>query len=147
MQNGEKGNLYSKDEAAKSSIAALSVPPQWTSAGVGSAIPASALGGVVIRTFTTTLPGTVIPATTIEGGVSTITVGTVIVTTTVAGSTRPARTIEGSQTVITTTERTSATGSDAVNPSATGESDGERMRISEFWVSFCLVSCSLILGY
>jgi hypothetical protein len=41
--DGETGDIYSTNPAAKLNTATLSIPPQWTSEGVGSAIPASEL--------------------------------------------------------------------------------------------------------
>ncbi|PVH97279.1 hypothetical protein DM02DRAFT_481598, partial [Periconia macrospinosa] len=46
-QGGESGNIYASDSAAKPNTATLSIPPQFTGTGVGSAIPASEIGGVV----------------------------------------------------------------------------------------------------
>ncbi|EKG17633.1 hypothetical protein MPH_05081 [Macrophomina phaseolina MS6] len=46
------GNLYSADPAAKPNTATLSIPPQYTASGVGSAIPLTALGTVVVITTT-----------------------------------------------------------------------------------------------
>ncbi|KAJ8059168.1 hypothetical protein OCU04_012142 [Sclerotinia nivalis] len=63
-KDGTTGNIYSSNEAAKPNTATLPMPSQFTASGVGSAIPASALGGVTI-TYTTTLPASTIPATTI----------------------------------------------------------------------------------
>lgn len=81
------GNIYPSGSGGEA-VATLSVPPQFTGAGVGSAIPASELGGVVVRTFTRTLQASTIPGTTITGGVSTITEREgVLRTTSLAGST------------------------------------------------------------
>lgn len=88
LKDGTTGNIYPAGSAEKSSVATLSLPPQFTGIGVGSAIPASALGGVVVRTFTRTLQATTIPGTTITGGVSTVTEsGGSVRTTSLAGST------------------------------------------------------------
>lgn len=46
-QGGESGNIYASDGAARPNTATLSIPPQFTGTGVGSAIPASEIGGVV----------------------------------------------------------------------------------------------------
>lgn len=63
LSNGTTGNLYSANEAAKPNTAALPLPSQFTGSGVGSAIPASALGDEITLTFTTTFSETTVPAT------------------------------------------------------------------------------------
>jgi hypothetical protein len=78
------GNIYSDDEAAKPNTATMGslMPTPWTSTGVGSAIPASALGG--IATWTTVIEGTTVEASVASG--STVPGTTVApVTTTVTG--------------------------------------------------------------
>ncbi|KAJ4346361.1 uncharacterized protein N0V89_010290 [Didymosphaeria variabile] len=44
-KDGSEGNIYSEDPSAKPNTATLSIPPQWTGSGVGSAIPATAIVG------------------------------------------------------------------------------------------------------
>lgn len=44
-KNGSEGNIYSDDPSAKPNTATLSIPPQWTDAGAGSAIPPTAIAG------------------------------------------------------------------------------------------------------
>jgi hypothetical protein len=81
LANGSTGNIYAANPAAKPNTATLSLPAPFTGSGVGSAIPASALGVEVTLTYTTVLPGitiagTTIPATTIPAhtqSVSTVT--------------------------------------------------------------------------
>lgn len=64
LVTGEEGNIYSGYESEKPDLANLPIPTQYTSAGVGSAIPASALGGRMTVTYTTTISGrTVSPST------------------------------------------------------------------------------------
>ena len=46
-KDGSEGNIYSDDPSARPNTATLSIPPQWTSAGVGSAIPPTAIAGSV----------------------------------------------------------------------------------------------------
>lgn len=53
---GEKGNVYASEPAAKPNTATLSIPPQWTGTGVGSAIPATELASII--TAATTSPVT-----------------------------------------------------------------------------------------
>lgn len=62
-EGGEQANIYAQDQQAKPNTATLSIPPQWTAAGVGSAIPANELGSVVV--YTTTIPGTTYTAPTV----------------------------------------------------------------------------------
>lgn len=47
---GESGNIYADDPAAKPNTATMSIPPQFTATGVGSAIPASEIGGTYVET-------------------------------------------------------------------------------------------------
>jgi len=49
---GEIGDIYSADPGARPNTATLSIPPQWTEPGVGSAIPATKLGSVIPQTST-----------------------------------------------------------------------------------------------
>ncbi|TVY73162.1 hypothetical protein LSUE1_G005654, partial [Lachnellula suecica] len=115
FMNGTSGNIYAADPAAKPDTATLPMPTQYTASGVGSAIPASELGGKVTETYTTTLPGstvaasTVLPSTVSEAVQTQTSVLQATVTTTVSGSavvstmemtsleptTRPASTISG----------------------------------------------------
>ncbi|RDL35868.1 Uncharacterized protein BP5553_06480 [Venustampulla echinocandica] len=134
LANGQKGNIYADNPSAKPNTATLALPSQFTASGVGSAIPATALGGLVTLTYTTTLPGTTIPGTTVspttisESIISTTTVlpqtistkvadslvvstvldsSTIISTaapTTIQGTTRGASTIPGAVTTVTTTQ-------------------------------------------
>lgn len=97
---GETGNIYAGDVSAKPNTATLSIPPQFTGTGVGSAIPASEIGSIVVLTKTidgttvsgpTTLPamttlGTTIPPRTITGA-TTIAPITTVITSTVAAQT------------------------------------------------------------
>lgn len=49
--NGDKeGNIYAEDPEAKPNTATLSIPPQWTASGVGSAIPPTAIVGSATAT-------------------------------------------------------------------------------------------------
>ncbi|MCJ1298708.1 hypothetical protein MMC08_001498 [Hypocenomyce scalaris] len=91
--NGQPGNIYSA--ASAPNTATLTVPTPYTSSGIGSAIPASQLGGEA--TYTTTIPGTTIQPSTVAAQTVTATsvVGdsTVVVATTEAASTIPGTTI------------------------------------------------------
>jgi hypothetical protein len=66
LASGQTGNIYSKDPAAKPNTATLPMPTQFTASGVGSAVPISNLGSQVTHTYTTTIPGSVVPAVTIS---------------------------------------------------------------------------------
>jgi hypothetical protein len=79
LLNGTQGNIYSQNSSSKHDTATLPMPTQFTASGVGSAIPASVLGGEVKLTFTTILPGstmppTVIPPSTIPDTVTTMSI-------------------------------------------------------------------------
>ncbi|KAF2267398.1 hypothetical protein CC78DRAFT_76519 [Lojkania enalia] len=50
--NGETGDIYSADPAEKPNTATLSIPPQWTAEGVGSAVPATEIASYVDATPT-----------------------------------------------------------------------------------------------
>ena len=67
--NGQNGNVYSNDESAKPNTATLSIPPQWTGTGVGSAIPITELASVVVYTSTvisaSTIAASTVPASAI----------------------------------------------------------------------------------
>lgn len=85
LKNGSTGNLYANNAVAKPQTAGLNLPAQFTGTGVGTAVPASALGTLVTITITTTLPGTTITATTIPATTRSAQV--------VGGSLRPETTI------------------------------------------------------
>lgn len=44
---GEKGDIYSAKPEEKPNTATLSIPPQWTGTGVGSAIPPTEIASTV----------------------------------------------------------------------------------------------------
>jgi hypothetical protein len=50
--SGQIGNIYAKSPGEKPNTATLSLPPQYTAAGIGSAIPANQMGSVVVYTTT-----------------------------------------------------------------------------------------------
>ncbi|MCJ1371884.1 hypothetical protein MMC20_003104 [Loxospora ochrophaea] len=128
---GPSGNMYSTDSSARPNTAALTLPTPYTSAGIGSAIPASELGNEI--TYTTTLPATTVqPSTVAEETMSPIvlsgsTVSTKIAfaETTVPGTTIPVRTA-----VITT--RLAATSTGAANLVAVQPSTLERASLWGF---------------
>ncbi|EFR00468.1 hypothetical protein MGYG_03470 [Nannizzia gypsea CBS 118893] len=93
--NGEKGNLYGEGNPSPN-LSTLPIPTQFTSKGVGTAIPGSELGGaatytpsVTVSQGTTraasTIPATTIPASTNSEGV--IVPGTTVQETVVPGTT------------------------------------------------------------
>ena len=115
---------------------------------MGSAIPASELGGVVVKTFTTVLPGSTILGTTIEGGVSTVTVDGSVRTTSLVGSTRVGTTVLGRETVITTTERAGASStlsSETLSASPTG-SHGEKVGVGLGALVGCAGLLMMVVG-
>ena len=71
---GDSGNIYAEHPEAKPNIAALTLPTQFTAAGVGSAIPATELGwavetaGAMTKETTTTASSTETGATLQSGG-------------------------------------------------------------------------------
>ncbi|CAO2654402.1 Nn.00g111350.m01.CDS01 [Neocucurbitaria sp. VM-36] len=110
--NGDKqGNIYANDEQAKPNTATLSIPPQYTGTGVGSAVPASELGSVIV--YTTTIPGTTFTApTTVPETVMVATVSGQAVSTTVPATTVTQPTTIAPQTnVVTKTQDAAATSS------------------------------------
>lgn len=62
--SGEKGDIYSADPGAKPNTATLSIPPQFTGTGVGTAIPATELGSIVPVTTSMSGPAQTNAATT-----------------------------------------------------------------------------------
>ncbi|KAF7959353.1 hypothetical protein EAE96_000973 [Botrytis aclada] len=145
------GNIYSSNSAAKPNTATLPMPSQFTASGVGSAIPASVLGGVTV-TYTTTLPASTIPATTIPAttvsesiSLQTISISTTITTsiggnrvvstevlietteTTIPGTTRGASTRAAStvsEVVATVTTVVASDSASALSASATASATG-----------------------
>lgn len=106
-----KGNIYANDTQAKPNTATLSIPPQFTGTGVGSAVPASELGSIIV--YTTTIPGTTYTApTTLAQTVRVATVSGQAVTTTVPPQTiSEATTIPPKTTVVTQTQNAAAASS------------------------------------
>ena len=158
LANGQTGNIYSNDPAAKPNTATLPMPSQFTASGVGSAVPISNLGVPVTLTYTTTLPASVIPPTTISPSTvfgivapATVLVPTTISTqvsgsiiqsvlsvTSISSSTEPPSTISGTTlsastasaivTVVTTTEIHAVTRSSTPSASSTKKSGAARSR-------------------
>jgi hypothetical protein len=62
---GEKGDIYAENPSEKPNTATLSIPPQFTGTGVGSAVPATEIASVVTNAPSQTNgPATTTPATT-----------------------------------------------------------------------------------
>jgi len=99
LTDGTTGNIYSADQAEKPNTATLPMPSQFTSAGVGTAIPASDLGVKVTLTFTTTFPATTVPATTVPESTITSAESVVFVSATVTNTVS-----SGSSDTVLTTE-------------------------------------------
>jgi hypothetical protein len=118
---GQQGNIYTADPSAKPNTATLSIPPQYTGTGVGSAVPANQLGSIIV--FTTTIPGTTFTApTTLPQTVMVKTVSGQVISTTMAPSTITQATTVAAQTSVVT-----ATG--AAASSSTGA--GARVGVDE----------------
>ncbi|TKA62357.1 hypothetical protein B0A49_10671 [Cryomyces minteri] len=101
--NSTSGNVYSASPADKPNTSTLSIPPQWTSSGVGSAIPITNLAQVF--TYTTTVSATTIQATTYPA-------------TTIGASTIPASTM-GASTIPASTAAASIVSGSTVQPATT----------------------------
>lgn len=110
-EGGETGDIYAEDTSAKPNTATLSIPPQFTGSGVGSAIPPSEIGSVVV--ITTTIDGTTLTAPTTLPALTTL--GTTMSAQTVTGPT----TIAPKTTVLTQT-LASAQNTAAASSSSTG---------------------------
>lgn len=74
----ENGNIYAGDPSAKPNTSTLSIPPQYTNAGVGAAIPASELGSVGV--YQTTISGTAVEMSTISSQATTTASRTAVAT-------------------------------------------------------------------
>ncbi|KAF1916378.1 hypothetical protein BDU57DRAFT_516459 [Ampelomyces quisqualis] len=109
---GTTGNIYSANPADRPNTSTLSIPPQFTGTGVGSAVPAGQLGSIIV--YTTTIPGTTYSApTTLPGSVVVKTVSGQAVSESVAPTTITQATTVAPQTTVVT-----STGSAA--PTSTG---------------------------
>lgn len=112
-EGGESGNIYAEDPSAKPNTETLSIPPQYTATGEGSAIPASEIGSIVVVT-------TEFGGTTVSGGPTTLPALTTL------GTTLPAQTITADTTiapvtrVITTTLASAAQDTATSSPVSTG---------------------------
>ena len=109
LVNGQNGNIYG-NESAKPDTSTMILPTPFTSKGVGSAIPASELGGA--ETYTTTIVGAVVPATTIPASTVPASISngsTVIAESLLVESTVPASTLPAVTTVMTRTKAVAAT--------------------------------------
>ncbi|MCJ1227957.1 hypothetical protein MMC12_004616 [Toensbergia leucococca] len=114
LANGTAGNIYGSDSSpSKPNTATLTLPTVYTSAGVGSAIPLSALGE--IATFTTTIPGTTVQPTTVPAqtiSTSVVSSGSTVVSEiTEAATTVPGTTVAAKTSVITTKVAAASTAS------------------------------------
>ncbi|KAL1639357.1 hypothetical protein SLS58_008071 [Diplodia intermedia] len=136
-------NLYSPDDpdaaADKPDTATLSIPPQYTASGVGSAIPLTALGATVVvsavATTTSTVPASLVvvpaetrPASTVPG--TTVAGVTTRPDSVVPPSTLPAststvaaahETVVTLMSAVTTTEEESSAAASETGAAASGE--------------------------
>lgn len=152
LVDGQKGNIYSAGLSAPDTRT-LPMPSQFTATGVGSVVPAHALGNEVTRTYTTTLPastqlGTTVPAST-ASSTTTVTIllpatsaGRLVVVTelslttvarTVAGTTVAGSTVPGVVTVVTTTEH-GAPSSTTVATATERSEAGREKEMGGLWV-------------
>ncbi|MCJ1398037.1 hypothetical protein MMC11_001234 [Xylographa trunciseda] len=111
LSNGTTGNIYgSANSPEVPNTSTLTLPTPFTSAGVGSAIPASDLGG--LATYTVTVPASTIQPTTLPPEVvSPVVLGSTTIPT---ATTDPATTIPGTTippTTFTVTTHVAATAS------------------------------------
>lgn len=114
----QRGNIYTANPQEKPNTATLSIPPQYTGTGVGSAVPANQIGSVIV--FTTTIPGQTFTApTTLPQSVLVKTVSGVAVSTTVPASTITQATTLAEQTTVVT----------AAKPAAASSSTGAGARV------------------
>lgn len=126
LSDGSKGNIYgSRDSPNRPNTSTLPIPTQYTAAGSGSAIAATALGQVL--TITTTIPGTTVEPSTVApetialsiSGTSTVVSATVKPGTTIPGTTVAAQTSTYTTTVASGTP-TAKGGAGAVAPAMGG---------------------------
>jgi hypothetical protein len=119
---GNADNIYKSDAAAKPNTATLSIPPQYTQTGVGSAVPPGQLGSIIV--YTTTIPATTYAGpTTLPGSVVVKTVGGSMVSETVGASTVTQATTQAERTTVVT-----STG--AVESTAAASSTGAAGRVA-----------------
>ncbi|KAL6157345.1 hypothetical protein ACJQWK_06648 [Exserohilum turcicum] len=106
-KDGQPGNIYSNNQSDKPNTSTMSIPPQFTGTGVGSAIPATELGSIVI--ITTTIPAVTYTApTTIAASTMAATVSGQEIKTTVPGTTISAPTTVPAKTEVMTITNTAA---------------------------------------
>ncbi|KAL9637711.1 MAG: hypothetical protein Q9164_002036 [Protoblastenia rupestris] len=138
LKDGSAGNIYgSSDSPSKPDTATLPIPTQYTASGSGSAIPATALGQEV--TYTTTIPGTTIPPSTISAqpmtATSVVNGSTLILAITEAVSTEPGTTVSPVTSTVTTR---------IVGPSATKESIGMSVGIQPGWLISVIIPVAML---
>lgn len=123
-QGNAGNNIYASDNAAKPNTATLSVPPQYTQTGVGSAVPPGQLGSIIV--YTTTIPGTTYAGpTTVPGSVVVKTVGGNMVSETLAPTTiTQATTLAERTTVVTSTGVVESSAPAASSTGAAGRVEG-----------------------
>ena len=111
LMNGTTGNIYgSANSPDVPNTSTLTLPTPFTSSGIGSAIPASDLGG--LATYTVTVPASTVQPTTVPPEViSPVVLGSTTIPT---ATTDPATTIPGTTippTTFTVTTHVAATAS------------------------------------
>jgi hypothetical protein len=120
--SGKSGNLYS---GSGLNTASVTIPSQWTSSGVGTAIPATELGFGVTVIYTITGPTTVSPLTVEPTTIPARTVsGKVLSATTIAGTTVPGAVYPDATTLTTTSTMPPAETAETASASATTKKSG-----------------------
>lgn len=100
---GSTGNIYTADESEKPNTATITAPSQFTASGIGSAIPATALGAVATVVYTNVIQATTIQAVTLSASLSLSSASAIVVTTTIPATTMQATTKVASTIVTTAT--------------------------------------------
>lgn len=143
LSDGTAGNVYgSASSPSKPDTATLTVPTQYTAAGVGSAIPLSALGQW--STYTTTIPGTTVEPSTVPAQTvppSVFSGSTVEPATTKPASTIPGTTVPPVTSTITTQIATASSSNTSDGACLSGS--GSQTLAGVFFVSAILIMVSL----
>ncbi|KAI1629895.1 hypothetical protein EDD37DRAFT_74389 [Exophiala viscosa] len=104
LANGQMGNIYQGDTGAEPNTSSLALPTPFTSTGVGSAIPASAVGSpLTITSYTSSMLALTPPSAT--SGLSSSDVSSSMVNVTTSMESAPVGT-ESSQSSVTTVSPT-----------------------------------------
>jgi hypothetical protein len=125
---GQSANIYSNNAAAKPNTATMSIPAQYTGAGVGAAIPITELGSVVV--YTTTIPAVTYTApTTVAETVEVATVSGLEVSTTKPVTTITQATTISAQTSVVTQTNTAAAASNSASSSVASKGAADQVAV------------------